>query len=1585
MSNPALKHLDPIVGVDLHLVQPPGPVPPIPLPHPYVGMIFDPVDYLPMLGATVWVNALPRAQAGSAGMATPPHIPLGGMFPKPPMSESEMFMGSSTVSADGDAMSYNGLQVLSCQDVGMPAPLRPKGSGAKSLFLPVSTALAIPGGAPVLVGGAPTISLASLGTAAAMKGIGGALKRAKATKIARGISDRAHLAAKKVMDRAGVKKVSKVRDAVHNAVCTVTGHPVDVATGRMFSEAEDFRLGEAFPLSWGRTYDTSFSDADGSLGPGWHLGHEMWLRVEGETWTLRGEDGRSLNFPRIPVGERLERPEDGLTLTRPSEEELYLFERDGRRHTLRALRRDLYLRVESQGLGAPALRYHHDAEARLRAVERDGLRLELDWTPEGKVAAVRGPHPFLPEASVNLVRYDYDARGRLVSAMDPLGHALRYAYLEDTALLACETHRDGLSFRFTYEGRGPDARCLRTWGDGGLFDHHLEYGEGWTRVRDSLGHPRTYHHTDGVVTRTEDPLGHLTEEIYDSHRNLVAEVDALGRRTRHDYDALGRRVHTLYANSSRVSARYGRRGGLEALTLPSGATSTFERDFDDRVVLSRDPTGVETHFDYRDTYLRAVRTARGRTELAWDGAEIVKMTSATGGLTELKRDRLGRVIEIVDAEGDIERRRYDLCGRLIEITAPSGHVTRIRYDPEGREIGRDDGRERVEQSWWGLDQLASRTVDGETERFEYDTEGRLTATLDRWGRRSTFERDARGDVVRTVDGHGVPTLVERDASGAMSSLRRGFGKKTTFARDLLGRVTQIFYPGRQTSTLTYDVDGHLSSASLGEARLHLERDLAGRLLQEIQPFGAVRSQYDRSGERRAVSSSKGLGTALERDATGAISAVCASLGQTRALEMTLERDLRGLERRRDFGSLSMRSERDAGELARLVVSGSQGGAILERVLSGAASTEREVDRALREGWARMVDPRFSHLGTAVLPAGMADMCLQGELTSLYREGARADWRFGPTRARIETKDAQGRRHVYRYDEEGRIAEREGPTGRWSYTYDGAGRVTRIRRGDGRTIELKYDALGRCIQRLDARHETRFVWDGDRPLHEIRVERAAPRVELDFELFDGDEDEDEPTTETALDAVRAAGGAIKTWLFDPDGGELLGKLEHTEAGALLEEGTRFAMNDPVGLPAALVDTHGAVRWQDDGWRERRGCFVAGTPVWTPAGPVPIEDVELGDVVLTHPRLASANEAAYPEERGADGAAMRRLTAAAIALLALGGATAEARAAVGRLEARGPAAVEAREPLGEPPWHATTVELAAPDDPEHIYALELLRPGAPEDAPRVGDAISLEIPELKLRGDARVLAVRSARPPSEHPLGRPVMMRLSHEAGGERGAELFELQLEDEPTPLGVTGGHPLYSLDRDDWVRVRDLQVGERLQTAEGPVTPQTIEKIGREHRVFVFEVDTDQEFLLRDGGLRTHNTDCRARVQLQEGHLHHASAVLESSHPITAVQVEAAMAEMALAISRGPGTTSLVRKGASIHIDVRSSGINKAIPRLHGASAQMSKSIRESVVPAGGVSIGGNPRWGRKLLRGEGEGMRLDFENLSGHNLRSLE
>lgn len=111
--------------------------------HPFRGIAIDPIECIPIIIATIYVNGLPRLQAGNEG---------------------EIFMGSSTVDVAGEPFARFSVPVLSCSCIGMPAPIRARGGGpSASLMLPTSLLISIPSGkGVVLVGGPLTVSLMGL-------------------------------------------------------------------------------------------------------------------------------------------------------------------------------------------------------------------------------------------------------------------------------------------------------------------------------------------------------------------------------------------------------------------------------------------------------------------------------------------------------------------------------------------------------------------------------------------------------------------------------------------------------------------------------------------------------------------------------------------------------------------------------------------------------------------------------------------------------------------------------------------------------------------------------------------------------------------------------------------------------------------------------------------------------------------------------------------------------------------------------------------------------------------------------------------------------------------------------------------------------------------------------------------------------------------------------------------------------------------------------------------------------------------------------------------------------------------------------
>jgi uncharacterized Zn-binding protein involved in type VI secretion len=109
---------DKIIATDTHIIMVPSPGGPVPtpLPHPFNGTING------GLSSDVFIEGKPAATVGSTAMNTPPHIPQGGPFQKPPSNQAKIMIGSPTVYINGKMAARNGDTAITCNDpVDLPA------------------------------------------------------------------------------------------------------------------------------------------------------------------------------------------------------------------------------------------------------------------------------------------------------------------------------------------------------------------------------------------------------------------------------------------------------------------------------------------------------------------------------------------------------------------------------------------------------------------------------------------------------------------------------------------------------------------------------------------------------------------------------------------------------------------------------------------------------------------------------------------------------------------------------------------------------------------------------------------------------------------------------------------------------------------------------------------------------------------------------------------------------------------------------------------------------------------------------------------------------------------------------------------------------------------------------------------------------------------------------------------------------------------------------------------------------------------------------------------------------------------------
>ncbi|HET6585115.1 MAG TPA: DUF6531 domain-containing protein, partial [Nannocystaceae bacterium] len=853
----------------------------------YAAAMGKPIDP----GGPVLIGGQMATVTGDAASMPVKHIviPPGTVFAKGITdSDAELLVGSKTVHVRGGNAVRSGEVGLSCSD-----PVR----------LPTAAVVSTSAGPNVtMIGGPPAIDV---GAAIGMLG-------AKAVRN-KWVAKKLHGAADKVIP----KKWERFRRLTHKTVCFFTGHPVNVATGTVSTSAVDLALPGPIPLVFERDYDSNWCDRSSALGFGWSHSFDQKIWIERDTVVLLEADGRELEFPTEGFADRVMRrgdeawhPVDRLTLRARGELRWEVRGVDGLvrefapvpGESAAAKDRGLARLVAIRSAEGHAIALHYDAQARLqRIVDTGGRVVELEHDEAGRLRRLWAPAPD-GRGLRQHAEYRYSADGDLVAVVDAVGKAWQLEY--DEHLLVREQNRTGLSFYFQYDGRGRYARCTRTWGDGGIYDHVIVYDRRnlVTIVTNSLGEPTKYGMNGlGLVAEIVQPNGTTLRREYDEHTWLVAEVDELGGATRYSYDPRGNVVMTVAPDKAVTKTRWDPEDRPVERIDATGAAWTWAYDAAGRLVRRIDPLGHATTWVYEDRELVAVVDAAGaRTSFAWDRAgNLAGITTPDGAKTSREHDALGRLVAVRDAKGNVQKRDYDALGRIVRIDEPDGNVRQLARDGEGNVVRATDRLRDVRMSYSGMGWLATRTVGGTTVQYRYDTEGQIVAVVNERGLEHRFELDAVGLVRTETAVDGVTTSLRRDAAGRATQAIRSDGAVSSFEHDAMGRRTKVTHADGTFAAFTYDAVGRLARVENAEAVVAFERDALGRVVVERcersdtthddRRATVVQRKYDHRGRSIGVGSSLGAEATIERNAMGDVVKIAAKQ-ETRRWEAAFTRD-----------------------------------------------------------------------------------------------------------------------------------------------------------------------------------------------------------------------------------------------------------------------------------------------------------------------------------------------------------------------------------------------------------------------------------------------------------------------------------------------------------------------------------------------------------------------------------------------------------------------------------------------------------------------------------------------------------------------
>ncbi|MGA3190497.1 MAG: RHS repeat-associated core domain-containing protein [Bryobacteraceae bacterium] len=861
---------------------------------------------------------------------------------------------------------------------------------------------------------------------------------------------------------------------------TLVGDPVNAVTGASLDTRLEFQMPGPIPFQWVRHYDSSKCRQYYALGWGRTHGYDHRLQFDVDGIRYTAPVGRVVGFPPLTQdGEKF--AYGGYVLHRVTWR-LYRLHHSGEPSMEFDFSDMAVASLARVFRGKDAIQFYYGNGRLQGIVDSRGRHIAATVDDAGRMIALvlEGPNRGRP-----LIDYYYDLAGNVIESVDPYRNSFKMRYDEHNREVV-RTDRRGYSFYFEYDQQG---RCVRTTGEDGLHETHLEYHppEGFTLVTRADGGRWTYLCPDGQLERIIDPYGGSLNFKRDESGRIIEEIDSNGNVTKVRYDANG-----ALAGKVTPLGRY----------LPEGEDATGPSK-DPFAILRFMPANEDTERARRDPSLP-------RSPLEWEFGSLYRRLMSTTDVPSAIPTGTGAQLPtwslkyLRSLQPQPDGRVYDDFGKLVREDGPNGSSLRRLYDANGslhRLTDRDGSVHTYQNASWNL-RVGNVNPLGQAERFTYTKTEKLASFTDRGGTVSEYEYDLKDQLIR-VRRHGpVRDEYRRDNSGNLIEKLDGNGKRLySFEIGPGGLRTARHLDGGEKHGFGYDKQGRIVSAVTAAAEVQLEYDRVGNRVTDQRNgagvthvfnglgrlvkttyFGRFQVQYlaDNSGTV-TILDPRGCGLKIQSLGDGTLLRTMVNGSSEIAQFDEKGRCLLKATRRRGDGTVWARQYSYSGE-----------GNLLKVEDSARGITRYSYD----------ADHRLSSIEQSGQVQRLAydaadNLLLKSGLVAAMGDGNRLQAANGDQ---------------FEYNPRNHIASRKG-AGETRYYYDALDMLTACEVPGGRW-EAEYDALSRRIAKV-WKGRTEYYWDGDRLAAEVCEGGAVrlylyadefaitPLLFLDYESIDAD--------------------------------------------------------------------------------------------------------------------------------------------------------------------------------------------------------------------------------------------------------------------------------------------------------------------------------------------------------------------------------------------------------------------------------------------------------------------------------------------------
>ncbi|WP_256873722.1 polymorphic toxin-type HINT domain-containing protein [Paenibacillus kribbensis] len=463
-----------------------------------------------------------------------------------------------------------------------------------------------------------------------------------------------------------------------------------------------------------------------------------------------------------------------------------------------------------------------------------GVEYTYDYYPTGEIKSQT-------DAKRKIKSYVYDALGRVTKVTYPDGTQTVVVYKDDTNDITV-TGPDGVSVERLYNPFGQmlqeqvdDAIYGYGYDDNGDIVESTDAEQATTRYAyDAFGRPVKTTYADG----TTDTVA------YNAVDRTVTQTDASGYRVREVSDALGRETSTQEAKNGSFqpleSLAYNDAGMVISRTDGNGQRMLYDYDALGQMTSVTDPSGQQVSYMYD-------LAGNLKTVQYPDGQKNVYSYDELGRRTLLEKASGGTTLNIYDTDGNITRTltgklqaitfQYNADGLVTEAAGPD-FKTNYTYDNAGRRKSMTDGQ--------GTTSYAYDPADGSLTGLKYPDGTQISYEYNKQSR--------TGYVLTDASGTSMHVQSKLDSLGRVTQMDVSSGTGTANVQSLAGASAAS---GGSLDSMTFDyapnglLKGQASSRGLSTRFSYNGLDLSGVTVEQggtaLHQFG-----YEHDGNKNII-------------------------------------------------------------------------------------------------------------------------------------------------------------------------------------------------------------------------------------------------------------------------------------------------------------------------------------------------------------------------------------------------------------------------------------------------------------------------------------------------------------------------------------------------------------------------------------------------------------------------------------------------------------------------------------------------------------------------------------------------------------